>query len=566
MKNQSGTNTWFGMHGWSNNDHRGQAFLSKLNYQLLFFLIFVTGSLIRIYRIDEQFVIDDEWHALNAVQDHGFAWIFTHFSKANGADYSIPLALLYEFQYQFTGLNEILMRWPMLLTGCIGLLVLPYLLRPWLSKPERLLLAALLAISPFLIFFSRIARPYSILAVTEPAALLMAWHWWNSNQLKHGVGWVLLATFSAWLNLPALIVVTAPFAWFGLLASRKVFQTGDSTDLKRLTVIGVVMLVLLSVLLGPALATQPETIITKAGQDSIDGGTLPWVLSLASGSGHIWAYTSLGLISFVGLGVLFQRDRGFAKYLSISSLLAVLILIMTGATAMMHGPVFLRYVIGLLPFYLSCAAIGLLYVTTYIVRLAGLPAWINKPVLLVALVTLVMAGPVPDWPLRYGQFVTHQNYHYHYNQSLNPYTQTMNSWYQVEPFYEEIAALHKAGEVLIVEAPWLMESYFNPLGLQQDVHHQRIRAGFINGVCAGPLYGELTTGQPGMKFHNFVYLQELLDGSQTADYLVLRRSGMKEEIRAIESDFDKCEQTVRAKFGEPWRESEFVLVFKISPE
>ncbi len=554
------------MHSWSNSNHNGRAFLSKLNYQLLFFFIFVTGSLVRLYRIDEQLVIDDEWHALNAVQDHGFAWIFTHFSTANGADHSIPLALLYEFQYQFTGLNELLMRWPMLLTGCAALLVLPYLLRHWLNRPERLLLAALLAISPVLIYYSRFARPYSILVVMEPTALLMAWHWWNNNQFKYGAGWVLLAIFSAWLNTPALIVVTAPFVWFGLLASRKVLQTGDLTDLKRLTVIGVVMLLLLSVLLGPALATQPEAIITKAGQDFIDGGTLPWVLSLASGSGHIWAYISLGLISFVGLGVLFHRDKGFAWYMFISSLLAVLILIMTGAPAVEHGTVFLRYVIGLLPFYLSCAAIGLLYSTTYIVRLAGLSAGVNKMALLVALVTLVMAGPVPDWPLRYGQFVTHQNYHYHYDQKLNLYTQAMNSWYQAEPFYEEIAALHKAGEALIVEAPWHMESYFNPLNLQQGVHRQRVRVGFINGVCAGPLYGELTTGQPGMKFHNFVYLQELLDGSRTADYLVLRRPGMREEIRAIESDFDKCEQAVRAKFGEPWRESGFALVFKISPE
>jgi hypothetical protein len=27
-------------------------------------------------------------------------------------------------------------------------------------------------------------------------------------------------------------------------------------------------------------------------------------------------------------------------------------------------------------------------------------------------------------------------------------------------------------------------------------------------------------------------------------------------------DFNQCEQAVRAKFGEPWRESEFALVFK----
>jgi hypothetical protein len=89
--------------------------------------------------------------------------------------------------------------------------------------------------------------------------------------------------------------------------------------------------------------------------------------------------------------------------------------------------------------------------------------------------------------------------------------------------------------------------------------------GFVNGVCAGPLFGELTSGQAGMKFRNFVYLQELLDGSRTADYLVLRRRGMPKVSRVIEMDFDQCEQAVRARFGEPWRETESALVFRITP-
>lgn len=553
------------MQGWGNRDHSSQAFLTKLHYQWLLFLIFIAGSCIRLYRIGDQLVIDDEWHALNAVQYHDFSWIFTHFAGDSGSDHSIPLALLYELQYQLVGLNEILLRWPMLLAGCGALLILPYLLRHWLNKPERLMLAALLAISPVLIYYSRFARPYSILVVLEPAALLMAWHWWKSNQLRYGVGWVLLATFSAWLNLPALIVVAAPFAWLGLLASQKALQTGDWTDFKKLTAIGVVMLLLLAMLLGPALATQTEAITTKAGRHFIDGSTLPWVLSLASGSGHVWVFIPMGLLSFVGLGVLFRRDKDFSTYLLVSSLSAILVLIMTGATAMVHGNVFLRYIIGLLPFYLGCVAIGFLYSTARIVQFTGLPAGINRAVVLVALVILVMAGPMPDWPLRNNQFMTHQNYHFHYNQERNLYTQSMNSWYQAESFYEEIAALHKTGEALIVEAPWYLESYFNPINLQQEVHRQQVQIGFINGVCAGPLFGELTTGQPGMKFHNFVYLQELLNGSRTADYLVLRRRGMPENTRDVEMDFDKCEQAVRARFGEPWRESEFALVFTISP-
>ena len=549
------------MQAWGDGDATGGASLTKLYYRCLLFLIFLAGASIRLYRIGDQVVLDDEWHALNAVQYHDFGWIFTHFG---GSNHSIPLALLYELQYQLTGLNEILLRWPMLMAGCAILLILPYMLRHWLSRPERLVLAALLAISPFLIYYSRFARPYSVLVVLESGALLLAWHWWKSNQLRYGVGWVLLATISAWFNTPALMVVTAPFVWFGLLATLRAMRVRDWTGLKKLAAIGIAMLVLLAALLGPALVTQPGAITRKVGRHFIDWDTLPWALSLASGSGRVWVFVSMGLLSLLGLRVLLRRDKEFTRYMLATGLSAVLILIVTGAAFSVHGNVFLRYIIGLLPFFLSCAAVGLVHATVQIVHRAGLPVAMNSVALVIAMVVLVVAGPIPDWPLRNNQFVTHQNYHFHYNWERNRYRLWMDTWYQAEPFYEEIAAMHDEGEAVIVEAPWFLESYTNPINLQQEVHQQRVLIGFINGVCAGPLYGELTTGQPGMKFRNFVYLQELLDGTRTADYLVLRHRGMPEKTREIEMDFNKCEQAVRARFGEPWRESEFALVFRIA--
>lgn len=535
------------------------SYVTRLQYWSLLLAIFVAGSAIRLYRIADQVLIDDEWHALNAVQHHDFAWIFTHFGDS---DHSIPLALLYELQYQLVGLNEVLMRWPMLLAGCIAILILPHLLRHWLNRPERLVLAALLAISPLLIYYSRFARPYALLAVLEPAALLMAWHWWNNSQLKYGLAWVLLAALSAWLNMPALILVTAPFAWFGFLSVKNALKTGDWSSLQRLTAIGAVMLFLLAGLLGPPINTQAGAIMSKAGQHFINMETLPWALSLASGSGHVWVYAPVGLLSVLGAVTLYRRDQDFGRYMLVTCFLAVLALIVTGAAFALHGNVFLRYVIGLTPFFLACVAVGLVHVTSGIVQRTGLPTVVNSALLMFVVFVLLATGPIPDWPLRNNQFVTHQNYHFHYDWERNLYTQAMKGWYQAEPFYDEIAANHAAGEAIIVEAPWHMASYSNPINLQQETHRQRVKIGFINGVCAGPLFGELNTGQPGMRFRNFVFLQELLDGTRSADYIVLRRRGMPESARVIDMDFDQCEQAVRAKFGEPWRESEFALVFR----
>jgi hypothetical protein len=547
------------MHAWVDGEVTGQGVLNKLQYRWGLFLIFLAGACVRLYRISDQLVIDDEWHALNAVQYHDFGWIFTHFGDS---DHSIPLALLYELQYQVTGLNELLLRWPMLLAGCATVVVLPYMLRFWLTRSERLMLAVLLAISPFLIYYSRFARPYAILVVLESAALLLAWHWWKGNQLKHGLGWVLLATLSAWLNTPALIVVTSPFIWFGLHATHKVIRTRDWSDFLRLCVIAIVMLALLAIFLGPPLYTQPAVIFAKAGRHFIDLETLPWAISLASGSGQTWLYVALFLFSFLGVGVLFRRHKAFTKYIVATALFAILTLIVTGAAFAVHGNIFLRYLIGLLPFYLAFVAIGLVKATSHLVGRSGWPAAMTGVTLLFVVTTLVLAGPIPGWPIRDNQFLSHQNYHFHYNPQRNLYSLAMKDWYQAEPFYEEIAKAHPDSDAIIVEAPWSMESYTNPLNRQQETHHQQVQVGFVNGVCSKPLYGELAAGQPGMKFRNFVYLQELLDGSRSADYLVLRRRTMPDTSRKIEMDFDQCEQAVRARFGEPWRQSELALVFR----
>ena len=141
-------------------------------------LILAVGAFLRFYRAGAQVIIDDEWHALNAVQDHGYAWIFTHLSRA---DHSIPLTLFYEWLSRGPGLDEWLMRLPSMLAGVALIAVFPVLARPWLRRNEALLAAGLIAISPFLVFYSRIARPYALLALLGSTAIVLAWRWWRGR-------------------------------------------------------------------------------------------------------------------------------------------------------------------------------------------------------------------------------------------------------------------------------------------------------------------------------------------------------------------------------------------------
>ena len=128
-------------------------------------------------------------------------------------------------------------------------------------------------------------------------------------------------------------------------------------------------------------------------------------------------------------------------------------------------------------------------------------------------------------------------------------------------FVFELTAI-PAGDAVVVEAPWHLESNWNALPLYQAVHRQRIMVGFVGGVCADDLYGELRQDIDGLGFSNFTPLQKVLDGRVKADYLVFRSQGLPGS-RVIQMDFEKCERLVRAALGEPWRMTETAQVFRI---
>jgi predicted membrane-bound mannosyltransferase len=60
------------------------------------------------------------------------------------------------------GLTELRIRLPQLILGTLSVVLFPWIVRPLLSKRSTLLFAALLTLSPLLIFYSRLARPYMI--------------------------------------------------------------------------------------------------------------------------------------------------------------------------------------------------------------------------------------------------------------------------------------------------------------------------------------------------------------------------------------------------------------------
>ena len=124
---------------------------------------------LRLWQLPQQLLADDEWHAVNKLLlAEGYKEIFTSYGLA---DHCIPLTLLYSWLANQGWLTEWNMRLPLLVAGLGLVVVFPLLLRRWLQGVECWLFAALLAVSPLLIYFSRTARPYALSTLLAAIAL-----------------------------------------------------------------------------------------------------------------------------------------------------------------------------------------------------------------------------------------------------------------------------------------------------------------------------------------------------------------------------------------------------------
>src|SRR5258706_10100898 len=122
-------------------------------------LALVAGLGLRWYLLADQVFSDDEWHGLYYVIGKSPGWLLTHFSIPGAT--CIPLNFYTWVLGATTGWSELLLRLPSLACGVLCVAAGPLLARKIIGDRRAVLLGFLLAISPVLIFYSRICRPYS---------------------------------------------------------------------------------------------------------------------------------------------------------------------------------------------------------------------------------------------------------------------------------------------------------------------------------------------------------------------------------------------------------------------
>ena len=140
--------------------HKLQTVLRADIYFWLFAgLALIVGIILRFYMLSGQILLDDEWHGIDYAIGNSFSYLLTH--SGQGAT-CIPLNLYRRFLLQTVGWSELLLRLPAIIAGVLSLVIFPVLVKKIFSLRVTIVFAFLVAVSPFLIFYSRVSRPYSI--------------------------------------------------------------------------------------------------------------------------------------------------------------------------------------------------------------------------------------------------------------------------------------------------------------------------------------------------------------------------------------------------------------------
>ena len=522
-------------------------------WNALLLVAFVVGAALRAWQIDIQVLIDDEWHAVHKLLRAGPLDILTHLGYA---DYSIPLTLYYQWLYRTIGLSEWGMHLPSLIAGIALLLIGPRLIARWVPLPSRAVWTALIAISPLLVYHSKVARPYALTSLLTFVAIVAFHRWWQTERRSDAWIYVAATVLAGWLHAITLPFTLVPFLYYAVRAMRP----SARADWMRLASLGAATVAPLALALLPPLVNDWEEFSQKAARDTVTVESLYRTALMLAGTGS----AIVGALFFVAVACGFRRlvrqDRELGWYVATVVGVPTVVVASTGAAWIFHPLVLARYLIPALPFVLLFAAEGAL------IALGSLRQPARAAVAAAMMASgLLAAGPIPsEWRFP-NQFWGHLRYQFDYDPAHNPYVQLVPKD-PVPSFYADLAQKPR-GSVTLIETPWRPESHFNPQSLYQSVHHQLIRIGLVTPVCGTYDFGQYPE-QAGMKMRELVHLSSVLRGeTEGAQFLVvhMKPHNVAADPGAAWPDVTACMPLIEARFGPAAYRDEQIVVFALPP-
>jgi len=533
-----------------------------------FFVIAAIGIAFRTYQISAQIIADDEWHALRVASEKNVAYIVTHFGNA---DYSIPLALFFKSIHDTVGLSEMAMRLPMLCCGVVLLLLLPALVRLRFNRGIGTIYAALIALSPLLIYFSRYARPYGIGLLLSLCAVISFYRWWTHGNVVCLMGYMASAAVASWFLLIFMPFVITPLLCGGAISlyHRTLYHRARMRQL-LIAVLGIIAL--MSCMIVPALIVDFNALRQKASMGTLDWSSIVGLGQLLYGTKHNAIVLILLCVSILGAIALYRRQRHFFYYISLlfaGQILALLV----ARPAWLQAPIVLaRYCLPLLPVVVLLLSVGIYEIELTLVQTSNI---YKKGIFsLVVCLTLLFGGPLAGMYYYPNAWTNHALFQYDYDQENAPFSYSIRVRpKQIPKFYRSLGAL-PPGSIRILEVPWYYSWSSNPYAYYQRVHRQNMAIGFTGEIVGYLRDGELRLADTAhFKFKHFISVSDydaVIAGN--IDYIVVHRSlrdEMPEDLISgpehyrVPLQTEECLAYCRETYGAPVFEDQSIVVFQV---
>ena len=508
------------------------------------------GVLLRFYKLPRQILVDDEWHAVHKLLSSDYFSIVTDFGAT---DHCIPLTLLYRLLADFAVLNELWMRLPAFLFGIVLVPTLPILLRRHIGSSASVALAWLLAVSPFHIYYSRLARPYSITLLLTWLAVVAFHRWWRGDRAGWMRVYILAAVLSPWFHLVTLPAVLVPPALAAVDVLRgRGRSLADWLHAVVWTGLGQI------VLLGPPLVSGFGSLSNKLylGNPTIE--TLVGAVELFMGTIEPWLLIGCGALMLVGVVTLASGQADFLKLVCLTGFAQVGAVLLLGPHYIEVPVTLARYSLFLLPAALLLMATGISRMITGLVPgNRSVTGWVTVAVV----AFLFWFGPLPRILRHPNNWMGQGTWQidYHHDRSLARFRP------KAAPMvYDELASL-PVGAALVLEVPWHYNWQYFPYYQQQ--HRQRTAIGFVAPPAGPGRPGETLLNDPRFRWTNAIHVfdhGELI--RQGVDWVIFHKQLWLEMPPPYQVDTVDVAPWMRhyeTLYGPPRFEDDFVAAFMI---
>jgi len=539
---------------------------------ILVLVTILIGAFVRGHGLSRQLPVSDEWHALHAAATCDASTLFTLMTP--GAT-SIPMNLYDRALLHTVGWSEWSLRLPAFLSGLLLVALAPWLLAGLLTPRARVLTCALLAIAPFLVFFSRYARPYAPVALLTFLTVVEGWRFARTGRTRSLIVCVASGVLAAWLHVIEARVVL--FVLLVLLLLPRLMPQQVKPRRRMVVTALVIALGDMAVLLLPAYWNTGERLFGGLQQaDSALTGLLGSLHFFAGTQSPVWIALFVALVA-LGAWTLWRADRLFAVLCG-TVVVGCAAVVLVSRPVLSHVPIVAaRYVLPALPLLLVACAAGADALLRALEdrRLLGNASRVGANALAFALpVSLFLTGPLPRQLTTVNDFTNHKAFQVAYDEPPEgtTWTQRFRSAWTGEAatteappdsFYARLASL--PGNAPIIETPLYIGDVANDLADHQWVHGRRVLGGFVPDVT---FEGEAVPGIVDATWPVDAVLSLVQDPTRLkfdslvdlSDLAAVRASGAEFVIARPGAPIDR----LRDAFGEPVESTEFTAVFQIT--